>query len=71
MRTMLIVVCLALVFVLTGCAALVSVPLSESRALQQPAAPAQEMPGTERTIRVNGEASVMVEPDEVILTVGY
>jgi uncharacterized protein len=70
MRTILIVVCLALVFALTGCAALVSVPLSESSALQKPAAPAQEMAGTERTIRVNGEASVMVEPDEVILTVG-
>jgi uncharacterized protein len=59
---------LLLVFLLAGCAALVSVPVSEGKALLPAAAPAAAP--TERTIRVNGEASVMVEPDEVVLTVG-
>jgi hypothetical protein len=54
---------------LTGCAALVSVPARESKALALSNREAVQV-DSQRTIRVNGEASVMVEPDEVVLTVG-
>jgi uncharacterized protein len=44
-------------------------PISRGKTLLVPAGEPAQLTG-ERTIRVNGEASVMVEPDEVMLTVG-
>jgi uncharacterized protein len=54
---------------LASCAAVGAAPVSGVKTLLMPASePAQTT--SERTIRVNGEASVMVEPDEVVLTLG-
>jgi uncharacterized protein len=54
---------------LAGCAALAAAPISRGNTLLIPAGEPAQLTG-ERTIRVNGEASMMVEPDEVVLTVG-
>jgi uncharacterized protein len=58
-----------LAVMLAGCAAVAAAPISSGKTLLMPAGQPDQSTG-ERTIRVNGEASVMVEPDEVILTLG-
>jgi uncharacterized protein len=58
-----------LAVVLAGCAAIAATPISSGKTLLMPAGEPAQSTG-ERTIRVNGEASVMVEPDEVVLTLG-
>jgi uncharacterized protein len=59
----------ALALWVAGCAAVVTAPISRGKTLLMPAGESAQSTG-ERTIRVNGEASVMVEPDEVVLTLG-
>jgi uncharacterized protein len=69
MKTNHVLLSAILAVMLAGCAAVAAAPISSGKTLRMPAGqPAQ--PTGERTIRVNGEASVMVEPDEVILTLG-
>jgi uncharacterized protein len=69
MKTTHVLLSAVLALLLAGCAAVAAAPISSGRTPLMPAGEPAQSTG-ERTIRVNGEASVMVEPDEVVLTLG-